>query len=72
MHPHGRAAQVFVGALAALVVMTVLSALLGWAAPALISVRYTRYGAILLFIFFGLRSLYDGVMSKPVMQPRRG
>lgn len=55
---HSRA-TVFAGAIAALSVMTVLSAALGWAAPNLISKRYTQFAAIALFFFFGGRSLWD-------------
>ena len=43
----------------ALAAMTVLSALLGWAAPNLISRTYTHYAATILFFVFGLRILYD-------------
>ncbi|CAK0783390.1 hypothetical protein CVIRNUC_006589 [Coccomyxa viridis] len=50
---------VFAGALGALAAMTVLSAVMGWAAPSLISKKYTHYGAIVLFMYFGLRMLYD-------------
>eukprot|EP00879_Flechtneria_rotunda_P001097 GHRR01001238.1.p1 GENE.GHRR01001238.1~~GHRR01001238.1.p1 ORF type:complete len:260 (+),score=55.50 GHRR01001238.1:257-1036(+) len=50
---------VFSGALSALAAMTVLSALLGWAAPNLISKVYTHYAATILFFFFGFKTLYD-------------
>lgn len=50
---------IFSGALSALAVMTVLSALLGWAAPNLISKTYTHYAATILFFFFGFKTLYD-------------
>lgn len=50
---------VFAGALGALAAMTVLSALLGWAAPNLISKVYTHYAATILFFFFGFKTLYD-------------
>eukprot|EP00775_Hariotina_reticulata_P003637 gene3637-3898_t len=50
---------VFTGALGALAAMTVLSALLGWAAPNLISKVYTHYAATILFFFFGFKTLYD-------------
>lgn len=53
--------QVFIGAMGALAAMTVLSALMGWAAPNLISKTYTHYGATALFFFFGLRMLYEAV-----------
>lgn len=56
-----RPMQVFAGAMVALAAMTVLSALLGWAAPNLISKTYTHYAATILFFVFGLRMLYDAV-----------
>lgn len=55
--------QVFAGAMAALAAMTVLSALLGWAAPNLISKTYTHYAATALFFAFGLRMLYDAAIN---------
>lgn len=54
---------VFGGAFAALAAMTVLSAALGWAAPNLISRKYTHWAAILLFLLFGLRALYDALST---------
>eukprot|EP00889_Picochlorum_renovo_P006444 jgi/Picre1/33474/NNA_008798.t1 len=51
--------EVFVGAMLALAAMTVLSSLLGWAAPNLISKTYTHYAATILFFVFGFRILYD-------------
>lgn len=50
---------VFLGAIGALASMTVLSAAMGWAAPNLISKTYTHYAAIILFLYFGLRMLYE-------------
>lgn len=50
---------VFSGAICALAAMTVLSVLLGWAAPTLIPKIYTHYAATLLFFFFGFRTLYE-------------
>ncbi|KAK4850893.1 hypothetical protein QYF36_010754 [Acer negundo] len=47
------------GCLAALIVMTILSAGLGWAAPNLISRKWTHHIATLLFFGFGLWSLWD-------------
>ncbi|EFN51570.1 hypothetical protein CHLNCDRAFT_27784 [Chlorella variabilis] len=54
---------VFAGAIGALAAMTVLSALLGWAAPNLISKKWTHYGATALFFFFGARMLYEAVTN---------
>lgn len=51
---------VFSGAFAALVVMTVLSALLGHAVPQLIPKKYTSYLAAVLFVVFGIRLLIEG------------
>lgn len=56
--------SVFAGAVVALAVMTVLSAVLGWAAPALISPVYTHYAATALFFFFGFKTLWDSVTGE--------
>ncbi|XP_021723857.1 GDT1-like protein 5 [Chenopodium quinoa] len=48
------------GCLSALIVMTILSAIVGWAAPNLISRKLTHHVATLLFFGFGLWSLWDG------------
>jgi len=50
---------VFSGALGALAVMTVLSAILGLALPALMPRKYTHYASAGLFLYFGLRLLKD-------------
>lgn len=50
---------VFSGCIAALALMTLLSTMLGWAAPSLISQKYTHWGSTILFFYFGFRSLYD-------------
>merc|ERR1719399_2392179 len=50
---------VFAGALGALAVMTVLSALLGLALPSLLPRTYTHYASAGLFLYFGLRPLRD-------------
>jgi Ca2+/H+ antiporter, TMEM165/GDT1 family len=55
--------QVFLGAIGALAAMTVLSALLGWAAPNLISKTYTHYAATALFFVFGIRMLYEAATN---------
>ncbi|CAK9176227.1 unnamed protein product [Ilex paraguariensis] len=47
------------GCLAALIVMTILSVLVGWAAPNLISRKWTHHVTTLLFFGFGLWSLWD-------------
>ncbi|KAK4605860.1 hypothetical protein RGQ29_000228 [Quercus rubra] len=48
------------GCLSALIVMTILSALVGWAAPNLISRKWTHHVTTFLFFGFGLWSLWDG------------
>jgi len=50
---------VFAGAVAALVVMTILSAFMGVALPALMDRKYTHVLAGLLFLYFGVKLLYD-------------
>ncbi|XP_059649467.1 GDT1-like protein 4 isoform X2 [Cornus florida] len=47
------------GCMAALIVMTILSVLVGWAAPNLISRKWTHHITTLLFLGFGLWSLWD-------------
>lgn len=47
------------GCLAALIVMTILSALVGWAAPNLMSRKWTHHVTTVLFFGFGLWSLWD-------------
>lgn len=56
---HGRLI-VWIGAVAALIVMTVLSTLVGHVAPLLVPRAYTQYAAAGLFLFFGLKMLRDG------------
>ncbi|VVA94507.1 unnamed protein product [Arabis nemorensis] len=51
---------VLAGCLSALIVMTILSATIGWAAPNLISRKWTHHITTLLFFGFGLMSLWDG------------
>jgi cation transport ATPase len=55
--------KVFAGALGALAVMTILSAMLGWAAPNLVPKVYTHYAATALFFFFGFKTLYDALIA---------
>jgi putative Ca2+/H+ antiporter (TMEM165/GDT1 family) len=50
---------VFVGAIGALALMTVLSAAIGFALPNIISPQYTFYAAAGLFMFFGSRLLKE-------------
>jgi putative Ca2+/H+ antiporter (TMEM165/GDT1 family) len=50
---------VFFSAMSALALMAILSAILGYSLPALLSKKYTQYLAIVLFIFFGIRMLME-------------
>lgn len=50
---------VFFSAMSALALMAVLSAILGYSLPALLSKKYTQYLAIVLFLFFGYRMLME-------------
>ena len=50
---------VFLGAVSALVVMTVLSALMGVAMPMLMDRKYTHLISGVLFLYFGCKLLYD-------------
>ncbi|KAF7827842.1 GDT1-like protein 4 [Senna tora] len=52
------------GCLSALIVMTILSALVGWAAPNLISRKWTHHITTLLFFGFGLWSLKDAIFEE--------
>ncbi|KEI39556.1 uncharacterized protein L969DRAFT_87508 [Mixia osmundae IAM 14324] len=52
---------IFSGALGALAVMSVLSALLGHVLPTLLPKRYTTIAAALLFLVFGARMLQEGL-----------
>ncbi|CAN4121893.1 unnamed protein product [Withania somnifera] len=47
------------GCLGALIVMTILSAAVGWAAPNLVSRKWTHHITTLLFLGFGVWSLWD-------------
>ncbi|KAH0868432.1 hypothetical protein HID58_075454 [Brassica napus] len=51
---------VLAGCVSALIVMTILSATVGWAAPNLIPRKWTHHITTLLFFGFGLWSLWDG------------
>jgi putative Ca2+/H+ antiporter (TMEM165/GDT1 family) len=50
---------VFTGAFGALIVMTILSSLIGFALPNLLPKQYTHYAAAVLFLYFGLKLVYD-------------
>jgi putative Ca2+/H+ antiporter (TMEM165/GDT1 family) len=61
---HDRA-LVFTAAFGALVVMTVLSAVLGHAVPTLIPERLTHFAAAILFLIFGAKMLREGLAMDP-------
>ncbi|XP_057486543.1 GDT1-like protein 4 [Actinidia eriantha] len=52
------------GCLSALIMMTILSAVVGWAAPNLISRKWTHHVTTLLFLGFGLWSLWDAIKGE--------
>ena len=52
---------IWLGAVAALAVMTILSTLVGHVAPLLIPRTYTQYAAAGLFLFFGVKMIRDGM-----------
>lgn len=56
--------RVFAGAISALIIMTVLSSLLGFAAT-VIPHEVTHYAAAALFAVFGFKMLYDAWKMKP-------
>jgi putative Ca2+/H+ antiporter (TMEM165/GDT1 family) len=56
---------VFSAAFSALVVMTILSAVLGHAVPALLSERFTQFAAAVLFLFFGVKLVREGLAMSP-------
>lgn len=55
---------VLAGCLGALIVMTILSALVGWAAPNLIPRVWTHHITTILFFGFGLWTLWEGFSDK--------
>jgi len=54
---------VFLGAISALAVMTVLSAAMGYAAPALLPKTMTHYAGVALFAYFGQQLIRDGLKA---------
>lgn len=53
--------SVFFGAAGALAAMTALSAAIGLVLPSMLSRRYTHWASTLLFLYFGLKNIYDAV-----------
>ncbi|KAH6815066.1 hypothetical protein C2S51_019886 [Perilla frutescens var. frutescens] len=56
--------QVLSGCLGALIAMTILSAVVGWAAPNLLSRKWTHHITTVLFIGFGMWSLWDAFTDR--------
>jgi putative Ca2+/H+ antiporter (TMEM165/GDT1 family) len=56
---------VFSAAFSALVVMTVLSAVMGHAVPSLLSERFTHFAAAALFLVFGVKLIREGLAMSP-------
>lgn len=56
---------VFSAAFSALIVMTVLSAVLGHAVPTLIPERFTHLAAAVLFLVFGVKLMREGLAMSP-------
>jgi len=55
---------VFFGAMGALIVMTILSSAMGYAAPALLPKTWTHYAGVLLFAYFGQQLVRDGLKAE--------
>merc|ERR1712086_398455 len=55
---------VFLGAIAALALMTVISAAMGYAAPALLPKMVTHYAGAALFLYFGQQLIRDGLAAE--------
>jgi putative Ca2+/H+ antiporter (TMEM165/GDT1 family) len=56
---------VFLGAISSLVLMTVVSALLGYGVTSLIPKIYTFYASIVIMFIFGFKMFYDAWKMKP-------
>ncbi|TRY72253.1 hypothetical protein TCAL_00210 [Tigriopus californicus] len=56
---------VFLGAISALALMTVLSAVLGWVVTSFIPRKYTYYTCTVIMFLFGLKMLYEAWTMKP-------
>ena len=50
---------VFIGAIGALALMTVLSSIIGFALPSLLPRQYTHIAASILFVYFGVKLLSE-------------
>jgi len=60
---------VLLGALLALLLMTILSTAFGWIVPVLLPPHITHIAITVLFFFFGAKLLYDSFTSQPVSNP---
>ena len=58
-------AEVFLSAMTALILMTILSAAMGLTLPHLLDPHLTAAAATVLFFFFGLKLLYDAYLMDP-------
>ena len=58
--------EVFLSAMTALIVMTILSAAMGLTLPHLLDPKLTAAAATVLFFFFGLKLLYDAYLMDPL------
>ena len=57
--------EVFLSAMTALILMTILSAAMGLTLPHLLDPKLTAVAATILFFFFGLKLLYDAYQMDP-------
>ncbi len=56
---------VFLGAISSLVLMTVVSAMLGWGVTSLIPKIYTFYASVVIMFIFGLKMFWEAYRMKP-------
>jgi|TARA_B110000208_G_scaffold159754_1_gene194535 putative Ca2+/H+ antiporter (TMEM165/GDT1 family) len=56
--------SIYIGAVGALALMTVLSVVIGFALPQLLPRKYTHFVASLLFLYFGIRLLLDAYNTR--------
>lgn len=57
--------EIFSAAMSALILMTILSAMMGLTLPHLLDPKLTAMAATVLFLFFGLKLLYDSYLMDP-------
>lgn len=56
---------IYIGAMGALALMTVLSAAIGFALPTLIPRKYTHWASTVLFVYFGFKLLHEAYEMDP-------